>query len=209
MTEEPGAVGPDAPEERSPDSASADSGSASADSDSGSGPGPAEGPTSGPPAGRTRKVVGALTAAIAVSAVVVGWLGWQALSAARERTTRDEALAAARSATSQVLSYHVDTLDADLARSLSMFSGPFTAKFAELADNVIVPAVTQQGMATTATVIRAAVIAAEPGQVSTLLFVNQVSTLKGDPQPHTVANQVQVTMTRFDGRWLISDLQPL
>jgi Mce-associated membrane protein len=158
---------------------------------------------------RARRLLVALAGLVVVSAVVVGWFGWQAYSTAQDRHAQDEALAAARSATAQVLSYSAPTLDADLARSRSMISGLFAAKFAQLADNVIVPAVKEQNLATKAVVLNAAVIDAQPDQVRALLFVNQTSTMTGAPEPRTAANQVRVTMTAVDGQWLISDLQPL
>jgi Mce-associated membrane protein len=169
---------------------------------------PAVGPTEDA-SPRARAVLVALAALVLVSAVLVGWLGWQAYSAGQDRSTEDEALAAARTATAQVLSYSAPTLDADLARSRSMISGVFAAKFAQLADTVIVPAVKQQNLTTKANVLRAAVIDAQPEQVRALLFVNQSSTMAGAPEPRTAANQVRVTMTKVDGQWLISDLQPL
>ena len=158
---------------------------------------------------RARRLLMALAGLVVVSALVVGWFGWQAFSAAQDRRAQDEALAAARTATAQVLSYSAPTLDSDLARSRSMISGVFAAKFAQLADNVIVPAVKEQSLATKAVVLNAAVIDAQPDQVRALLFVNQTSTMAGAPEPRTAANQVRVTMTAVDGQWLISDLQPL
>jgi Mce-associated membrane protein len=143
------------------------------------------------------------------SAVAVAVLGWQTFSDARTQRAQDAALEAARTSTIQVLSYDSKTLDADLARSRALISGTFAAKFEELASGVIVPAVKQQNLGTKATVARSAVIDAQPDQVRALLFVNQATTIGSDPAPHTAANQVRVTMTWTDGRWLISDLQPL
>jgi Mce-associated membrane protein len=143
------------------------------------------------------------------SAVAVAVLGWQTFSDARTQRAQDAALEAARTSTIQVLSYDSKTLDADLARSRALISGTFAAKFEELASGVIVPAVKQQNLGTKATVARSAVIDAQPDQVRALLFVNQATTVGSDPAPHTAANQVRVTMTWTDGRWLISDLQPL
>jgi Mce-associated membrane protein len=143
------------------------------------------------------------------SAVAVAVLGRQAFSDARTQRAQDAALEAARTSTTQVLSYDSKTLDADLARSRSLISGAFAAKFEELASGVIEPAVKQQSLGTKATVARSAVIDAQPDQVRALLFVNQSTTVGADPTAHTASNQVRVTMTWTDGRWLISDLQPL
>jgi len=119
------------------------------------------------------------------------------------------ALDAARTRTAELLSYSTPTLDADLARSRGLISGGFAAKFEELAGSVIVPAVRQQSLSTKATVVRAAVIDAQSDQVRALLFVNQTTTMGDQPAPRNATNQVKVTMTWADGKWLISDMQPL
>jgi Mce-associated membrane protein len=157
-----------------------------------------------------RMLVPAVLAALALgSAIAVGVLGWQAYSDARAQRAQTAALDAAKTGTVQVLSYDSKTLDADLARSRTLISGAFAAKFEELAGSVIEPAVKQQNLGTKATVARSAVIDAQPDQVRALLFVNQTTTVGSDPAPHTASNQVRVTMTWTDGHWLISDMQPL
>jgi hypothetical protein len=45
--------------------------------------------------------------------------------------------------------------------------------------------------------------------VDVVLLMKQVSTMKDQPQPRTDPNQVKVTMTKSDGHWLISGMQPL
>jgi len=167
--------------------------------------------TDAAPAGsRARRLLPIVLAGLLVaSAVAVALLGWGAYSESRAQRTQDTALAAARDSTIQVLSYNSATLDADLARSRTLISGGFAAKFEELATSVIVPAVRQQSLSTKATVVRAAVIDAQPDLVRALLFVNQTTTLGGQPAPHNATNQVRVTMTWTNGKWLISDMQPL
>ena len=166
---------------------------------------PAAAPRS--PARRLLPIV--LAALLVVSALAVALLGWGAYSESRAQRTQDAALAAARDNTTQVLSYNSTTLDADLARSRGLISGGFAAKFEELAGSVIVPAVRQQSLSTKATVVRSAVIDAQSDQVRALLFVNQTTTVGGQPAPHNATNQVRVTMTWTNGKWLISDMQPL
>jgi Mce-associated membrane protein len=159
---------------------------------------------------RLRRILPVVLAVLVLGAGVgVALLGWRAISDSRAQDDREAALQAARVDIAQVLSYDSKTLDADLARSRSLLSGAFAAKFEDLASNVIVPASKAQSLTTKAEVVRAAVIDAQSDQVNALLFVNQTTTLGGQPAPHAAINQVKVTMTRQDGRWLISDLQPL
>jgi Mce-associated membrane protein len=162
-------------------------------------------------AGRARPVLVpiALAALALASLVAVAVLGWQSISASRAQSAQNAALDAARTGTTQVLSYDSKTLDADLAKSRTLISGNFAAKFEDLANSVIVPAVRQQSLSTKANVVRAAIIDAQPEQVQALLFVNQTTSMSSQPAPRSATNQVRVTMTWSDGHWLISDVQPL
>lgn len=150
-----------------------------------------------------------LAGLVVLSAVGVGVLGWRAFDDRRAQQARDAALAAARTETGQVLSYSPATLQVDLAAARKVVSGSFAARFDELANTVITPAVTERKLSTKATVTNAAVIDAQPDQLRALLFVKQTTSMDGQPAPHDVTNQVKVTMTWSNGRWLISDLQPL
>ncbi|MDT7590718.1 MAG: Mce-associated rane protein, partial [Pseudonocardiales bacterium] len=162
-------------------------------------------------AGRARPVLVPIALAVLAlaSLVAVAVLGWQSISASRAQSAQNAALDAARTGTTQVLSYDSKTLDADLAKSRTLISGNFAAKFEDLANSVIVPAVRQQSLSTKANVVRAAIIDAQPEQVQALLFVNQTTSMSSQPAPRSATNQVRVTMTWSDGHWLISDVQPL
>lgn len=146
---------------------------------------------------------------VAVVAVAVGVFGWQSYSDSQARQSKEEALGAARTATTQVLSYNASTLDADVAKSRKLVSGGFAVSFEQLVSTVMQPVVKQAGLSNKAAVARAAVIDARPDQVETLLFVKQTSTAPSQPQPTTVMNQIKVTVTKADGQWLISNMQPL
>jgi Mce-associated membrane protein len=149
-----------------------------------------------------------LAVLVFVASAVVAVLGWQAIGDSRAEAAQVAALAAARTATAEVLSYDPAHLDADLARSRQLVSGSFAVSFDQLASSVIRPNA-QHGTNTQAKVVRAAVIDSPPGQVNALLFVSQTTSSNAQPQPHTSTNQVKVTMTKVGQRWLISDMQPL
>jgi Mce-associated membrane protein len=162
-----------------------------------------------PPAVR-RLVPIVLAVLVLAAAVGVGLLGWQAMRAADAERAAAEALDAARTSTGQALSFDSKTIDADLARSRAVVSGAFAAQFEQRVNEVIMPAVRQQAVTTKAEVVRAALIGVRPGQVDALLFVDQTTTTSARPQPQRTPVQIRVTMTRTDdGRWLLSDLQPL
>jgi hypothetical protein len=45
--------------------------------------------------------------------------------------------------------------------------------------------------------------------VVVLLFIDQITTSKAQSQPQQVASQIQVTMERAGGRWLVAQFQAL
>jgi Mce-associated membrane protein len=48
-----------------------------------------------------------------------------------------------------------------------------------------------------------------PDRAVVLLFVNQVTTSKDRPDPALAASSVLVTLTKEQGRWLISEFNPV
>jgi Mce-associated membrane protein len=145
---------------------------------------------------------------LGVSAVAVGVLGWQAVSASRAEANQDAALAAARTEIPQVLSFSASTLDADLARARGLVSGTFANQFNQLTGEVVGPAIKQQGITTKAKVLRTGVVDDQPGRVTVLMYVQQDTSGAGQPA-HQAVNQVEATMTEVHGKWLISDMQAL
>lgn len=156
-----------------------------------------------------RRVLTTALVLVVVAAVGVGWLGWVALRDAAAEQTRVEALEAAMTRTEQVLSYDTKTLDADLSRAREQVSGGFAAQYESMVQGLIRPAAQAEQIATKADVVRAAVISSGPEQMEAVLYINQVTTAASNPEPINGTNQVRVTMTRTDDKWLISELTPV
>jgi Mce-associated membrane protein len=166
--------------------------------------------TASPAPSRPQTLIIALGVLIVVSAVVVGLLAWQSIGDAHTRVDRADALAAARTGATEVLSFDPANLNAQLATARKIVSGTFAAEFEQMSTAVITPATKQLGLTTKAEVIRAAVIDSQLDQADVLLFVKQTTSTKSQPQVKSVTNQMQVTMTKSDdGQWLVSNLQPL
>ena len=64
-------------------------------------------------------------------------------------------------------------------------------------------------MKTDAVVTRAAVSELRPDSANVLLFVNQSTTSKENPDGSFVASSVKVGMKKVDGNWLISTFDPV
>ena len=128
------------------------------------------------------------------------------------RTDDDAAAAALDAATSgsaALLSYAPDTIDEDLATAKSFLTGDFLAYYTEFTDQVVAPAAREKSVATTATVVRAAVSDLAADAATVLVFTNQVTTSAGEPDPAARSSSVLVSLAKVDGRWLISAFDPV
>ena len=160
----------------------------------------------------------AATAAVVATLLCVPAAAALPTLAARERDAleaeqaRTAAAAAAKQAVEDVLSYDYRTVDDDITRARSEATGEFAAQYAASAERLADQA--QQSRAIVqATASAPAVVAAAGDQVVVLLFVDQASVkqLKDAESPSTRIDRsrVRVTMSRVDGRWLISQLAAL
>jgi len=161
---------------------------------------------------RRRRWLPALLAALLIaSAGAAGGVYWwihrpdqQTNAAAQQRATD-----AARDGTVALLSYAPATLDKDLANAKSHLTGEFLKYYGDFTDKIVAPAAKQKGVKTEATVTRAAVSEMHPDRAVVLVFVNQVTTSKDRPDPALATSSVMVTMVKQDGRWLISEFNPV
>jgi Mce-associated membrane protein len=161
------------------------------------------------PAKRPRLLL-ALAALLVIAVVAVGVLTWRTNTAGRLISAKADAVAAARIVVPEVLSYNTKDVDAQVARSRSLVSGAFAARFLGLLDQVVNPAVKGQGMVTKAEVVRcAATEDAAPENVVVLMFVRQTTTLGKADQPAVGINGFKVTMSHANGKWLISNILPV
>ena len=161
---------------------------------------------------RRRWLLPALLAALLIaSAGAAGGVYWwiyrpdqQTNAAAQQQATN-----AARDGTVALLSYAPATLDKDLANAKSHLTGEFLKYYGDFTDKIVAPAAKQKGVKTEATVTRAAVSEMHPDRAVVLVFVNQVTTSKDRPDPALATSSVMVTMVKQDGRWLISEFNPV
>jgi Mce-associated membrane protein len=120
-----------------------------------------------------------------------------------------EAIDAASSGTVALLSYAPETIDDDLAESPSLMTGEFLTYYSKFSTEVIAPAVRDKGVTATAQVVRAAPMEIRPEHAKVLLFLNQQTSSRDRPNPAPTAGSVAVSMTKVDGTWLISALDPV
>ncbi|MCV7089779.1 twin-arginine translocation pathway signal [Mycobacterium interjectum] len=158
-----------------------------------------------------RVVPAVLAVLVVVSLALLGGLYW--FSYRPDRATDAGAAKAAISAASEgtvaVLSYSPDTLDRDFSSAKSHLTGDFLSYYDQFTQQIVAPAAKQKAVKTTAVVLRAAVSELRPDSAVVLLFVNQSTQSKDRPEPTFTNSSVSVTLTKANGRWLISSFNPV
>ncbi len=116
---------------------------------------------------------------------------------------------AAREGTVALLSYKPQTLDQDFATAKSHLTGDFLNYYEKFTREIVTPAAKEKAVTTTAQVVGAAVSELHPDSAVVLVFVNQATTSKDRPDPSMSASTVLVSLTKANGRWLITNFEPI
>jgi Mce-associated membrane protein len=118
------------------------------------------------------------------------------------------AIAAASDGTVAILSYSPDTLEHDFSSARSHLTGDFLSYYDQFSQQIVAPAAKQKAVKTTAVVLRGALSEFHPDSAIVLLFINQSTQSKDRPEPTLTSSSVLVTLTKADGKWLISQFNP-
>jgi Mce-associated membrane protein len=152
-----------------------------------------------------------LAAALIASAGVAAWLYFYQYRP--DQQTNDAAatvaLEAAKSGTVSLLSYSPESLDKDFANAKSHLTGDFLSYYTQFTEKIVAPAAKQKSVKTTASVVRAAVSELQPDSAVVLVFINQNTTSKENPDGAFAASSVKVGMEKINGAWLISAFDPV
>jgi Mce-associated membrane protein len=153
---------------------------------------------------------------ILVAALVVAMLGltaWTFFFLYRPDRQIDDAAAqraiqAASDGAVAALSYSPDGMARDFATAKSHLTGDFLNYYDKFTKEFVTPMVQQKHIAQTATVVRAAVSELHRNSAVVLVFLNETTTNKDKPQPLITPSSVRITLTKVNGSWLISKLDP-
>jgi Mce-associated membrane protein len=152
-----------------------------------------------------------LAAALVASAGVAAWLYFQQYRP--DQQTNDAAaqvaLDAAKTGTVAMLSYSPESLDKDFTNAKSHLTGDFLSYYTQFTEQIVTPAAKQKAVKTSAAVVRAAVSELHPDSAMVLVFINQNTTSKENPDGAFAASSVKVGMKKIDGTWLISSFDPV
>ena len=137
-----------------------------------------------------------------------GFLKYEGDSAREVAVAHGEYMRAASDSTIALLSYRPDTVEKDLDAAKSRLTGTFLNAYTSLTHDVVIPGAKQKQISAAATVPAAASTSATPTHAVVLLFVDQTVTV-GQGTPTDTASSVRVTLDKVDGRWLISQFDPV
>ncbi len=152
-----------------------------------------------------------LAVALVASAGVAAWLYFKQYRPDQEMNAAASvvALDAAKNGTTSLLSYSPEKLDKDFANAKSHLTGDFLSYYTQFTEQVVTPAAKQKSVKTSATVVRAAVSEMRPDSAVVLVFVNQVTTSKENPEGAFAASAVKVGLKKISDAWLISSFDPV
>ena len=156
----------------------------------------------------TRLLVVALPALALILALGVGYLKWLDGTARASLTAAEQSVRAASDSTVAILSYKPETVDQDLKAAGDRLAEPFRQQYTQLVKDVVAPGAKQQHISAVATVPVAASVSATGKHAVVLVFVDQTTTI-GNDAPSQSTSSVRVTLDKVDGRWLISQFDPV
>jgi Mce-associated membrane protein len=167
--------------------------------------------------GRSARVVRAqvgailLVVALLASAGVATWLYFHQYRPDQQTTdaAANVALDAAKNGTVALLTYSPESLDKDFAAAKSHLTGDFLSYYTQFTEQIVTPAAKQKAVKTSAAVVRAAVSEIHPDSAVVLVFINQNTTSKENPDGSFAASAVKVGLKKINGTWLISAFDPV
>ncbi|MCP9273354.1 twin-arginine translocation pathway signal [Mycolicibacterium arenosum] len=153
----------------------------------------------------------ALAVALLASAALAAWFYFatyqpdqkvdQAVAARVIQSASDGAVA--------LLSYTPETLDEDFTAAKSKLTGEFLNYYTRFTQEIVTPAAKQKSVKTLAVVVRSALSNLEPTKAQVLLFINQQTVSKENPDGSFTASSVKVELTKVGNDWLISSFDPV
>lgn len=162
--------------------------------------------------------VRALTALLAVAALTgTVLLGLEYRDVQRTEQARTDAMAAARKAAPEILSYDHKNLDKNFKAAGGHLTGGFAAKYQKTTKSVVGPTAKKYKGVVKASVAKppggegaaVSVVSASPEKVVVLLFLNQVTENSQLDQPRVDLNRVRMTMVETSGQWKVSELEAM
>jgi Mce-associated membrane protein len=138
----------------------------------------------------------------------VGYLKWLDGTARESQAAAEQSIRAASDTTVAILSYKPETVDQQLKAAADRLAGGFRQQYQQLVNDVVAPGAKQQHISAVATVPAAASVSATGKHAVVLVFVDQTTTI-GNDAPTQSTSSVRVSLDKVDGRWLVSQFDPV
>lgn len=119
------------------------------------------------------------------------------------------ATTAAQDGMTALLSYKSETLDQDVTAAKSHLTGDFLNDYEKRIRDVVAPAVKGRNVATTVQVKGAGVSELHRDSAVVLVFLDETTISKDRPDPAMAASSVLVSLTKVQGKWLITKFDPV
>jgi Mce-associated membrane protein len=154
-------------------------------------------------------VYGLLPILIMLVGAAAGYLKYVGDGNRESQLARTQSVQAATDGTVALLSYKPDTVDEELGAARNRLTGAFQDSYTNLVNDVVIPGSKQKNIAATASVAAATSVSTTADHAVVLVFIDQATTFGTEPASNT-ASSVRVTLDKSsDGRWLISQFEPV
>jgi Mce-associated membrane protein len=152
-----------------------------------------------------------LVVVLVASAAVTAWFYFARYTADQkvDQAVAASVLQSASDGAVALLSYSPDTLDKDFTNAKARLTGDFLNYYTQFTQQIVTPAAKQKQVKTSAAVVRSAISKLEPTSAEVLLFINQSTVSKENPDGSFTASSVKVEMTKVGNDWLISSFDPV
>jgi Mce-associated membrane protein len=137
-----------------------------------------------------------------------GYAKWNYSSAQASNAARIESVRAATDTAVAMLSYKSETVEKDLAAARDRLTGDLKQSYTSLIHDVVIPGSRAKQISTSAKVAAAAPVSASGNHAVVLVFVNQTITM-GNSAPTNTASSVRMTLDKTNGKWLVSQFDPV
>jgi len=128
---------------------------------------------------------------------------------ATNQAVQTRVIQSAKDGTVALLSYSPETLDKAFANAKTHLTGDFLNYYTQFTSEIVTPAAKQKSVKTTAAVVRSALGQLQPTSAEVLLFLNQTTTSKENPDGSFTASSVKVGLTKVGNDWLIASFDPV
>ncbi|RMI28306.1 h domain protein [Nocardia stercoris] len=146
---------------------------------------------------------------VVVAAVCGGLVWWKHHEDSQLASARKDSLTAARKTVEAMFTYDFHTVDTELPKAGDGMTASFRSDYKKLVDGAIAPGAKEKQLTVQATSQAAGIISADNNRAVVLLYLNQVTTSKDNPQNTVTPSRVRVNLDHDNGRWLVAGVTPI